>query len=319
MAKYIYKLVLIICFIVSVSACTTTTKTVSTGYSVESGTQLEKAKAAFNQKNYSLAAKLLEPLANKGQGYAQYALGYMYYNGMGVPRNRSLAIQLLNASASNGNKNAIEALRLLSPAVDNTPHVSGVTSPPPGAGPNSVMEVKQNEKVGSLAKINQPVKNTALSVEADTSDELEDIVSTMDQKAIPAEMEESKAPDAIEQQEIPEKHTVTTSVEDPESVDSLTEREKWIISQPDSNYTIQLLVSGNESAMQQYIVDNDLQDSAIYYKSPNNSVDLFILIQGSFESFSQATKTISSYSTEMKKAEPWVRSIAAIKKTLLAR
>jgi septal ring-binding cell division protein DamX len=62
-----------------------------------------------------------------------------------------------------------------------------------------------------------------------------------------------------------------------------------------------------------------LQDSAIYYKSKKNSTDLFVLIQGSFESFSQATRIISQLPPEVKESKPWVRPIGIIKEAIQAQ
>ncbi|MCK4586336.1 MAG: SEL1-like repeat protein, partial [Gammaproteobacteria bacterium] len=284
--------------------CTTTSKKVTTGYSVEPVSQLEKATMAFKQKNYPLAAKLLAPLAKEGQDYAQYALGYMYYNGMGVPRNRSIANQLLNASASNGNKNAIKALRLISSDANGASSTTKKVQPlivekvESDIGPEDVSEAMLNTPV-----INRPKNNPSIGAD---NIEIDNIEKTADVALVQEQQPVEKQPAAM-----PEK--ISSNLE------ALTESEKWIIAQPDTNYTIQLLVSGNEAAMQRYIIDNKLQDVAIYNKSVKDGANLYVLIQGSFEEFSQATKAIASLSPEVQMAKPWVRSIAVIKKALLAR
>ena len=313
MTQFLTKLALIASLTVMVLACTTTSKKVSTGYSVEPASQLEKATMAFNQKNYSLAAKLLAPLAKEGQDYAQYALGYMYYNGMGVPRNRSIANQLLNASASNGNKNAIKALRLISSDASGISSATKEVQPAvvgkvePIVGPEDVSEVMANNSVVNRPKpvVNQQkkqqsIKDPALSAGVDNIEKSTDVALMLEQQAV-------------------EEHPAAMPEKISENHDALTKSEKWIIAQPDTNYTIQLLVSGNEAAMQRYIIDNKLQDVAIYNKSVKDGANLYVLIQGSFEEFSQATKAIASLSPEVQMAKPWVRSIAVIKKALLAR
>ena len=301
-----------LCFIllfISLVGCATSTKKLSLGYSVKPVSQLEKATAAYSRKDYPLAAELLEPLANEGDGYAQYALGYMYYNGLGVPRNQQRAHQLLNASASNGNKNAIEALRLIatvsgdsSSETTEAPDTNiaantAMTSAPPSSEESVVSKVKVNKADEKLPEKNQSMEEPDLSTTADVPEETAMKMST---EQTPAE---KPADDDFEKLA--------------ENESSLTKSEKWIVLQPDEYYTIQLLASGREAAMRQYIIDNDLQDSAIYYKSRTNSTDLFILVQGSFESFSEAKKTISLLPPEVQKAKPWVRSIGAIKESIL--
>lgn len=321
MNKKDYILYLFLLFFVSISACTTTERTVSTSISVQSPTeQLNKAKKAFAQKNYSLAAKLLRPLVIQGQDYAQYALGYMYYNGMGVPRDKRRAIQLLNAAAANGNENAIEAIRLLSASMNEN---AGASRTPVSDIPASTNETSENLSEGFKSVESSEELVPEHSAPDHNISELDSAAAQLEPQAeileieqqIPPVIENQKAEPLVEEQEIAVKNPVETT----EVLSSLTDGEKWILSQPDTNYTIQLLVSGNESAMQQYIVENNLQDQAIFYRSPNNGNELFILIQGSFKSFNQASKTISSLPDNIQASKPWVRNISVIRKTILSR
>ena len=309
--------------IVGLSGCATSTKKVSLGYSVKPVTELEKATAAYSRKDYLLAAELLEPLAKQGNGYAQYALGYMYYNGLGVPRNRKQAHQLLNASASNGNKNAIEALRLIattsggnSSESKDTANVTNLANTPvPMSSEDTIVSKEGVSKADDRQpEKDQPTEEPDSTITADVPVEPVETAMVVPMEQAPVEQQNISEELAVEKTEESAKDD---SEKLPVNTSSLTESEKWIISQPDENYTIQLLVSGREAALQQYIKDNDLQDSAIYYKSRSNTSDLFILVQGSFESFSQATKTISLLPPEVKNAKPWIRPIGAVKESIL--
>ena len=53
---------------------------------------LEDAKAAFEQRNYVVALRLFQPLAEQGDGRAQSALGLIYENGLGVPQDYAEAV-----------------------------------------------------------------------------------------------------------------------------------------------------------------------------------------------------------------------------------
>jgi TPR repeat protein len=66
-------------------------------------TQFEKAKAAYDSKDYATAAQLWQPLADHGDAMAQFYLGWLYEAGMGVPRNYAEAAKWYRLSAEQHN------------------------------------------------------------------------------------------------------------------------------------------------------------------------------------------------------------------------
>lgn len=76
--------------------------------------QLEVAREQFLRKDYEGAAITLLPIARDGNAEAQYSLGYLYYYGMGIPRNQDYGWQLIQASATQGNDRAVAALTMMS-------------------------------------------------------------------------------------------------------------------------------------------------------------------------------------------------------------
>lgn len=57
---------------------------------------------AYRTGNYQEAVALFRPLAERGEPYAQYNLGVLYDNGLGVPRNFDLALLWYKKAASQG-------------------------------------------------------------------------------------------------------------------------------------------------------------------------------------------------------------------------
>ena len=51
----------------------------------------EDAQAAHGRSDYATALRLWRPLADQGNAEAQYALGFMYARGQGVPQNNAEA------------------------------------------------------------------------------------------------------------------------------------------------------------------------------------------------------------------------------------
>ena len=53
---------------------------------------LEDGYAALERGDYATAIQMLRPLAEQGDAWAQYNLGFMYRNGHGVPRDYAEAV-----------------------------------------------------------------------------------------------------------------------------------------------------------------------------------------------------------------------------------
>jgi uncharacterized protein len=63
----------------------------------------EDAQAAHGRKDYATALRLWRPLADQGHAEAQYALGFMYDSGQGVPKNHAEAAKWWRLAADQGN------------------------------------------------------------------------------------------------------------------------------------------------------------------------------------------------------------------------
>ena len=64
---------------------------------------LEDAQAAHGRNDYATALRLWRPLADQGNAEAQYALGFMYDRGQGVPKNHAEAAKWWRLAADQGN------------------------------------------------------------------------------------------------------------------------------------------------------------------------------------------------------------------------
>ncbi len=66
------------------------------------GQDLDKGYAAFNSKDYATALKELKPIAEKGNRFVQYDVGYLYVNGLGVSEDRKEAFKWFKLAAEQG-------------------------------------------------------------------------------------------------------------------------------------------------------------------------------------------------------------------------
>jgi TPR repeat protein len=99
-------------------ACTTTpVATGPRGVDLQAQQEtLQRAKSLFLVKQYAEAAGLLLPLAQQGNAEAQYAVGYLYHYGYGLPRNEREATRWITTAAALGYPKAQEAMRRIEAA-----------------------------------------------------------------------------------------------------------------------------------------------------------------------------------------------------------
>lgn len=71
------------------------------------------ARSAYQAGDYQEAASLLMPLAQQGNAEAQYALGYQFFYGLGVKRDKTQGYFWMQQSAIQGYAPAREALTRL--------------------------------------------------------------------------------------------------------------------------------------------------------------------------------------------------------------
>lgn len=94
---------------------------------------LALAESSFKKGDYKTAAEYLSRASDRENPRAQYALGYLYYYGKGVPQNKTLGNDLIRKAAIAGNPNAIKALNSI---VNNNSHrLANFNSGPPKVTP----------------------------------------------------------------------------------------------------------------------------------------------------------------------------------------
>ncbi len=82
---------------------------------------LNQSKQDFDSQNYAAALAKMQPLANKGNAAAEYAVGYMLYYGKGTPVDQQQGIAWINKAADQGLAEAQQAKILLDKAVAANP------------------------------------------------------------------------------------------------------------------------------------------------------------------------------------------------------
>lgn len=74
---------------------------------------LKAGKQDFDAQNYTAALQKMQPLADKGNADAEYAVGYMLYYGKGAAVDRKQGIMWINRAAAQGLPEAVQAKQML--------------------------------------------------------------------------------------------------------------------------------------------------------------------------------------------------------------
>lgn len=80
---------------------------------ISSQSRLADAKHSYDVQNYRQSYLRLKPLASSGQPEAQYALGYLYYYGLGVTEDRAIGRRWIEKAAAAGSQPAKKALEMM--------------------------------------------------------------------------------------------------------------------------------------------------------------------------------------------------------------
>lgn len=97
----------VICFLsLSLLGCATMKNTIDKS-------ELQQGRRLFEGGYYKRAMRILMPLASKGIPQAEYAVGYMFYYGYGVPQDTELGFVWIEKAASTNYPPAVAARDLM--------------------------------------------------------------------------------------------------------------------------------------------------------------------------------------------------------------
>lgn len=96
-----------------------------------------------------------------------------------------------------------------------------------------------------------------------------------------------------------------------------TPHEQWLLSQPATSFTIQLMAAGSEQNLLEFINDNNLGGQAVYYRGKRkDGSDWYSLLIGSFPDKNQALEASRQIGAQLGIAQPWIRSFKGIQKEI---
>lgn len=298
---------LILASSISLTACVTTSTQPGQG-------NFDVGKQNFINGDYFQAFKNLEPIAKAGNPEAQYAIGYMYFYGLGTAQDKAIAIQWMNAAAAQGNLHARQALQdiqqhaefsSMQPFPGRLPSSSFVTQPRPG--------YNESPDQARDSSTEMPTDNSATSLQATWPPPSQGNVAP------------PPPPPSYEQ---PMTQGVDTAPITPEPVLQVPTTQEPVIPNPPpvaiqpmslntpaQGYTVQILASQDSSKIEEYIQSHHLEGQTKTYQTQRDGKNWYVLGYGNYATVQEAEEVIGSLTPELKKASPWVRDLAKLNNT----
>jgi DamX protein len=274
-------------------------------------------------QKYGCSVVRISKAAQANDPDAQYALGYMYYYGIGVVEDREAARLWIRRAAAAGQPLALKAEQLIAHGED----LKGMT-PYPGAGPVAIynhgaiavpvsnvahpgsslyqapedvdqLNVKTPERplqdvlpgygTGSAPISQQPILNAAPPVAKEP------------EPTGPSSAAPQSEPDLIP----------SNSPNPPMSGGGPITMEDQLMKMPPQLYTLQLMGARDVLAVKNFIELHRLKN-AKYYSTQMHGQPWFMLVDGVFDSSTKAEQAARVLAESMPALHPWVKSYAAI-------
>lgn len=255
---------------------------------------------------YDCSLSRIQQAAENGDADAQYALGYMYYYGIGTVKDQQTAALWIERAAAAGQPLAKKAWTLI--------NTGAMFNDLNGAAAGTE---RQSSSQASII-VRQPPTNVS---ELNATVHKEPITTYLPgyNAGRPENQPASDIPQLMKQQ-YPNQGGATTTSSTAAPASSVTSPTS-AASQPTlgsanetHEYTMQLMASRQLSDIKSFIAQHHLSKNAHYYSTQRNGKPMYILTYGSYKTQDQAVEALRELPPDLQSSHPWVKSFAAVGK-----
>lgn len=268
-------------------------------------------------QKYDCSVTKIEKAARAGDPDAQYALGYMYYYGVGTARNPALAQTWISKAAAQGQPLALKASHILNYAGGTAGEDSAARSPldeDGGRDKNVPNYVKQDPDQLNTATPTKNIKEYLPAYSRGASPKRASPIKSLqgnDDQATPTSDQSSSNPAP--------QSAVNTSSLSPDNLSPLATAERTIM-QANGRYTLQLMAANRLDTLESYANSHGLQPSSVsYYRVQKNDTNLYMLVYGEYATRAEAEEAANAISPDVPGVHPWIKPLAVIKKEIQLR
>ncbi len=243
--------------------------------------------------------------AEAGDPDAQYALGYMYYYGKGVPQNKAAGESWINKSAAAGQPQAIQAQKILASSSQGSGNVAA------NSINASTAQQTQTQRQNNLkTALNNDESNNYASGD-DNSMPASASATVANSPAVARDQGESDASTADSSNAAtPAKVSTGSNL----SQSSITLSE--LKTAPKNSYTVQLLGAYDQKDVSRYIQNHRLQGKVATYRTIRNGRDWYVVVYGLYGSYKQAETGIKALPAVIQAQRPWINKVSNVQASI---
>ena len=256
----------------------------------------------FLQK-YDCSFSKVYASSKRGDADAQYALGYMYFYGIGTVRDSKAAEGWIRKSAAQGQPLAVRALKIMyGDRYTGTGEVNSTRSyPGPKYTSRSVAEMNSSAPKSSINNHLPAYSKTA----GTTAPGKAPVLQVLQRK--PSSTSSTSAGSAKSTTTKTEASPPMSQVSNPRLAPQASQVTASV--NGTHQYTVQLFASHDEAAAQKFISKFQLQGIANYHQASISDAPWFIVFYGKYSSMDAARTALASLPTNLQALHPWIKTL----------
>jgi len=94
--------------------------------------------------------------------------------------------------------------------------------------------------------------------------------------------------------------------------ETLVYGEEWLLLQPSTHFTIQILGVRSEEALIKFAEDYQFEGQFAYYKTRFQKADWYPLLYGVYPNIEEAATTLKELPPQVQKSSPWIRRLSTV-------
>lgn len=257
---------------------------------------------AFLQK-YGCSLSKIEGAASRGDPDAQYALGYMYFYGIGTVRDTRAARLWIRRAAAQGQPLAIKATHILN--YREYPGVGGASGPTSSHVPSyKRVDVHQANTRAPTKSLNEHLPAYKKSKSKSVHESLTRKPGEKTSPPVKNPTTEEKTAPSNAAPPLSQRHNGSNS------------NTQQALMRVQGNYTLQLMASADIKAVQSFVRRHRLQGKVKYYHASYHGNTWYMLLYGTYATVTQARAAKQQLPSAVRSLQPWVKSLRLVKKEI---
>ncbi|MCW8885165.1 MAG: SPOR domain-containing protein [Motiliproteus sp.] len=272
------------------------------------------------EENSADAVAWYKKSAKQGNSYALYRLGLLHFRGENLSQDYQLAMQYAEQALAKGHPRAEVLKRKIlevQPQLGKSQAKSHEVLETPGVAPaTEVVKAVPSAQQDSEQKVSTPASAQISPTASNTEKQSEKNTEISSNK--PAGSEPTKVAVATRNRKSTEADNPKLSVKTELSQPPLPGHADWLLSQPPTNFTIQLALMSQLDSIKRFFRWYGLENRAHYYRSEFNAGPMWVLTYGNYQTLKDAQNAIKQLPPKVQKMKPWVRQLESLQKSYKA-